>query len=218
VSPPRRLRHNPATCMSQPIHVAITRRIKPCREAEYQEALREFLKSSFAQPGVRGANMLVPPPGSSSREFGILRTFASAQERDAFYQSPMFKAWEERVKPLTEGDPVHRQLTGLEAWFRDPQGPPPQWKMAVATYLGVVPVVMALALTLGPLIRSWNFVLNNLVFNAFVVTLLTWVVMPTLTRALHGWLQPKQQTNPNATATDSSDVAFNKPLTKGEKL
>ena len=55
---------------------------------------------------------------------------------------------------------------------------PPRWKMAFATYLGVVPVVMGLALTLGPLIRSWNFVLNNFVFNAFVVILLTWVVMP----------------------------------------
>lgn len=177
------------TATAQPIHVAITRRIKPGHEAEYEEALREFLKASFAQAGVHGANMLVPPPGSSSREFGILRTFVSAEERDAFYQSPTFKAWDERVKPLTEGNPVHRQLTGLEAWFRDPKGPPPKWKMAVATYLGVVPVVMGLALTLGPLIRSWNFVLNNLVFNACVVALLTWVVMPLVTRALRRWLQ-----------------------------
>jgi antibiotic biosynthesis monooxygenase (ABM) superfamily enzyme len=61
--------------------------------------------------------------------------------------------------------------------------------MAIATYLGVVPVIMTLALTLGPLIRSWNFVLNNLVFNACVVTLLTWVVMPVITRALHRWLE-----------------------------
>ncbi len=60
--------------------------------------------------------------------------------------------------------------------------------MAIATYLGVVPVIMGLALTLGRLIRSWNFVLNNLVFNAFVVALLTWVVMPLITRILDPWL------------------------------
>src|SRR5262249_61672048 len=101
--------------MSQSIHVAITRHIKPGHEAEFQEALREFLKTSFAQTGVLGANMLVPPPGSTSREFGILRTFASEQERDAFYQSPLFKAWEERVKPLNEGTQVHSQLASLVA-------------------------------------------------------------------------------------------------------
>jgi len=64
--------------------------------------------------------------------------------------------------------------------------------MAIATYLGVVPVVMGLALTLGLLTHSWNFVLNNLVFNAFVVALLTWVVMPLITRAMKGWLQAKE--------------------------
>jgi len=178
--------------MNEPIHVAITRKIKPGCKAEFQKLLQEFFKTSFTQIGVHGASMLVPPPGSPSPEFGILRTFANARERDAFYASPMFKTWEERIKPLTEGEPVHRQLNGLEAWFRSPQNPPPLWKMAIATYLGVVPVIMGLSLTLGPLVRSWNFVLNNLVFNACVVLLLTWVVMPLITRVLHPWLHSKQ--------------------------
>jgi len=85
-----------------------------------------------------------------------------------------------------------RALHGLEAFFRtNGASPPLRWKMAIATYLGVLPVVMVLALTLGRLIGSWNFILNNIVFNAFVVALLTWVVMPLITRALHGWLQAK---------------------------
>ena len=177
--------------MNEPIHIAITRRVKPGCEADFQKALQEFFKTSFAHIGVHGASMLVPPPGSPSPEFGILRSFANAQERDAFYASPMFKTWEDQIKPLTEGDPVHRELTGLEAWFRSPQNPPPRWKMAVATYLGVVPVIMGLSLTIGPVVRSWNFILNNLVFNACVVALLTWVVMPLITRILHRWLHSK---------------------------
>jgi len=178
--------------MNEPIHVAITRKIKPGCEAEFQAALKDFFTTSFGHAGVQGASMLVPPPGSPSPEFGILRTFANERERDAFYASPMFKTWEDRIRPLTEGEPVHRQLTGLEAWFRSPQSPPPLWKMAIATYLGVVPVIMGLSLTLGPLVRSWNFVLNNLVFNACVVLLLTWVVMPLITRVLNPWLHSKQ--------------------------
>jgi len=177
---------------NQPVHVAITRRIKPGCEAQYQQALRDFLKDSFARTGVHGANMLVPPPGSSSREFGILRTFASEQERDTFYQSPMFKMWEEQVKPLTEGQPERRELTGLEAWFRDPQGPPPQWKMALLTWLAVWPVSMAVPALLGPLISKTvpQFVFAGAV-AAGIVLVLTWPVMPLLTRAFHPWLSPK---------------------------
>jgi len=75
-----------------PIHIAITRRVRPGCEAEFQAALREFFKISFAHGGVLGSSMLTPPPGSDSRELGILRTFASEKERDAFYGSPVFKA------------------------------------------------------------------------------------------------------------------------------
>jgi hypothetical protein len=174
-----------------PIHVAITRRVKAGREAEFQQALREFFQTSFGHDGVWGASMLTPPPGSDSREFGILRTFADERERDAFYQSPMFKAWDERARTLTEGEPVYRQLHGLEAWFRSPN-PPPRWKMAFATFLGVFPTATLLNLTLGPAISSWSFLLRNAVFNACVVALLTWAVMPFVTRALHGWLHPSE--------------------------
>src|SRR6185369_6847067 len=158
-----------------PIHIAITRRVRPGREAEFQQALREFFQTSFAHGGVLGATMIVPPPGSDSREFGILRTFANEKERDDFYASPVFKAWEEKCEPLTESNSWSaRPLHGLEAWFRSPHNPPPKWKMAVATFLGVFPLAMILNATIGPVIREWPFVLRNAAFNACVVVLLSW--------------------------------------------
>jgi hypothetical protein len=174
-----------------PIHIAITRRVRPGCEAEFQEALREFFQTSFGHGGVLGASMLTPPPGSESHEFGILRTFRDEVERDTFYASPMFKAWEERARTLTEGEPVYRQLHGLEAWFRSPHGPPPRWKMSIATFLGVFPTAMILNLTLGRSIQPWPFLLGSAVFNASMVALLTWIVMPLVTRALRGWLHPE---------------------------
>ena len=180
-----------ANAHAQPIHVAITRRVRPGCEAEFQQGLREFFQTSFGHDGVWGASMLTPPHGSDSREFGILRTFANEAERDAFYKSPMFQAWEERARSFTEGEPVRRQLHGLEAWFRSPRNPPSRWKMAAATFLGVFPLAMILNLTLGSAIQSWNFVLRNAVFNACVVVSLTWVVMPLVTRLLHSWLNPQ---------------------------
>ena len=177
-----------------PIHIAITRRVRPGCEAEFQQALREFFQTSFAHGGVLGASMLTPPPGSDSREFGILRTFADEKERNAFYGSPVFKAWEERARTLTEGEPEYRELHGLEAWFRSPGGPPPRWKMAVATLLGVYPTSLLLSLTVGEAVHSWPLAARSLTIAASMVALLTWVVMPLVTRLLHGWLHPQTQT------------------------
>src|SRR5258708_23731590 len=137
-----------------PIHIAITRRVRTGCEAEFQQALREFLQTSFAHGGVQGADMLVPPPGSDTREYGILRTFANEAERDAFYASPMFKAWEARARALTEGEPVYRQLHGLEAWFRSPHSPPPRWRMALVTLLRVYPVGLLIGLLVSPRLRD----------------------------------------------------------------
>lgn len=174
-----------------PIHMAITRRVRPGCEAEFQQALREFLQASFAHGGVWGASMLTPPPGSDSREFGILRTFADEAERDAFYTSPLFQAWEARARLLTEGEPEYRELQGLEAWFRAPGNPPPRWKMAVATLLGVYPTSLLLSLTVGEAIHAWPVVAKSLVIGAAMVALLTWVVMPFVTRILHRWLHSR---------------------------
>lgn len=171
------------------IHVAITRRVRPGREAEFQQGLLEFMQTSFGHDGVLGASMLEPPPGSASREFGILRTFSSEVERDAFYASPMFKAWDERARTMTEGGAEHRELQGLEAWFRSGRDTPPRWKMAIATFMGVFPVAILLNLTVGPIIRSLPFLISNAIFNACVVALLTWVVMPFVTRMLKSWLR-----------------------------
>jgi uncharacterized protein len=174
------------------VHIAIVRRVRPGCEAQFQQELREFLQTSFAHGGVQGASMLTPAPGTDSREYGILRTFASEAERDAFYGSPMFETWEQRARELTEGEPEYRQLHGLEAWFRAPNlPPPPRWKMAVATFTGVYPTAMILSLTVGPVVGPLPFLLRNAVFNLCVVTLLTWLVMPFITRLLRPWLHAK---------------------------
>ena len=176
-----------------PIHVAITRRVRPGSEEEFQRALREFFQTSFRHEGVLGASLIVPPPGSDSREFGILRTFASEAERDAFYASPMFQAWERRARQLTEGEPVYRQLHGLEAWFRSPHVPPPRWKMAIVTLVGVYPVSLVIGLTLATPLQSLPLPLNVFVVSALIVACLTWLVMPALTKPFQHWLQAHER-------------------------
>ncbi len=180
--------------MNEPIHVAIIRTVKPGCEAAFEKALPDFVQRSLALPGQIGVHVIRPAPGSESREYGIIRGFASRDALEVFRTSSEYLEWNQFALELTEGSGRAEELSGLESWLTlpgQPLRPLPQWKMAIATYLGVVPVIMFLSLTLGRVIQNWNFILNNIVFNAFVVALLTWVVMPLITRALHGWLQSK---------------------------
>ena len=142
--------------------------------------------------------MLTPAPASEGNEYGILRTFADAAERDAFYASPLYARWLERVAPLTIGECARRELSGLEAWFRGTSTLPPRWKMATATLLGVYPTSLVLSLIVAEVARDWPFLLRNLAFAMSMVGLLTWLVMPRVTRALHGWLHAESPAAPAA--------------------
>ncbi len=173
------------------IHVAITRRVRPDSEDAFQHSLAEFFRASFEHHGVLGVSMIIPPPHAATREYGILRTFATVEERDAFYQSPMYREWEERAKTMTEGEAVYRDLHGLEAWFNQPDLPrPPRWKLAVATLIGVYPTSLLLSNFVGPHLHEVPKVFATLISASLMVIALTWMVMPTVTKLLHRWLHP----------------------------
>lgn len=179
----------------EPVTVAITRIVKPGCEEAFEQALHDFVQDSLHLPGQLGVHILRPPPGSGSREYGILRRFESAEARDEFYRSPLFEEWRQKVVGLVEGEPRYEHLSGLETWFTLPGQraivPPPRWKMALVTLLAVDPLSMVLGITLGKWTSDWPMLLSSLIFNSFIVSGLTWFLMPLLTRLFKPWLYPK---------------------------
>ena len=176
---------------SEPVHVAITRRVREECVGEFEKKLVDFASRTIASPTSRGVHLIYPTPGSGSREYGILRSFASEEDRDAFYQSEVYRNWLESIQPMLEGEPVFRDLSGLEAWFRSGSGKmPPRWKMAFLTWLAVWPVSTLAGLAIGPMLAEWPRWPKGAVISAGVVVVLTWVAMPLLVKAAHAWLHP----------------------------
>jgi len=105
----------------------------------------------------------------------------------------MFKTWEQKIAPLVEGEWMHRPLCGLEAWFRSPGSPPPRWKMATVTLLGVYPVSLLIGFFVGPHLRELSLPLYLFIASALMVSCLTWIVMPQLARWFKPWLNPQSQ-------------------------
>ena len=174
------------------VHIAITRQVRPGREQEFEAALRVFARDSLLAPGTTGVHLIGPAPGADGCEYGILRSFESEAASRAFYESEQFKRWQEQVAPLVVGPPTRRQLHGLEAFFRETRlTPPPRWKMAVITWLGVFPMVLFWSSVVPKALGDLPHVLVVATTTVFVVITLAWGVMPLLTRLFAKWLQAR---------------------------
>jgi antibiotic biosynthesis monooxygenase (ABM) superfamily enzyme len=182
----------PTASESEEVMVLVNRRVKTGCQAEFEQAMRSFVQFTLSFPGHRGISILRPAAGG--RDYIVVDRFSDDAARRNFTASPQYREWMKRLDELTDGDRRMEELTGLEGWFTLPENAglakPANYKMAVAIFLGVLPVVMLLSLILGPFVRPLPFLVHHVIFNACVVILLTWVVMPLVTRALHFWLFP----------------------------
>jgi len=178
---------------SEPVHVLTQRTVRPGLEEKFEEELHDFIQSSLHAEGQLGVHVIRPVLESGSREYGILRRFRDTASRDRFYGSPLFKVWDESVASLTEGEPKRQELSGLETWFTLPgqraMVPPPRWKMALVTVLGVYPASLFVPWLLNPVIGGKPMLVQAFLIAVGIVIMLTWVVMPILARILSPWLK-----------------------------
>lgn len=185
----------------KPISVIVRRRVKSGHEAEFEAAMRDFIGFALAWPGHLDIHLLRPVK-TGSTDYTVIDQFATAESRRSFKESSGYQEWMRRLKNLTEGDPQIEEMGGVGGWFTSPTdpcaGPPPKWKMACVTYLGVYPLAVGFASLFNASFPKWNFFVVNIPANVAIVASLTWVVMPLLTRLFQGWLFPQSQTNTTA--------------------
>jgi uncharacterized protein len=153
-----------------------------------------FIQHALSFPGHRGF-WVMRSPGNDSRDYTVVHQFVDGAARRAFTASSSYGSWMAKLKELTEGDPVIEEFKGINSWFVPPvQSPgtrPTKMKMAVVTFVGVYPLTSLLPPLLGRLLPTWHPLLVNVAVTGLIVTLLTWVIMPGLTRLFAGWLFPK---------------------------
>ncbi len=187
---------SPAPADDPPVTAVASRRVKPGRELEFEEWVAGIFAAANRAPGYLGSEVLRPSdPGDD--EYRIVFRFDHASNLRAWEDSEERQHWLEKSRPLLREEEKLHVLTGLETWFtlpsRPAEPPPPRYKMAVVTWLAVVPVVFVMFSLFGQWLSLLPALPRTLVFAAVTVTLMTYVVMPRMTRLFSFWLYPDRE-------------------------
>lgn len=184
---------------TEPVTVIIRRRVRLGREAEYEAWLQRLQAEARVLPGYLGVTTQ-RPANNGPREYVSAVRFDSLQSLQAFEVSEMRARHLAEVAPLVEGDAMWERLTGLEFWFSAPPGTvvpqPSRPRMALV----MIVVVFTLVLLIGSAVNTafaalpfeTPYPLRLLVTIAIEVALMTYWLMPVLTRRLARWIYPSK--------------------------
>lgn len=171
----------------QPVKIVLERRVLPGGEERFDQWVKRFMETASRFPGLEGSSILTSGPRG---EYFILLRFASLADLEHWQGSQEVNALIKEADTLSVAPDQAHVKTGFETWFTLPGIPappivPPRWKMAVVTWLALLPQVIILSFLIP---AGLPFLLDAAVSTAIPVAILTWVIMPRLTRLLYQWL------------------------------
>jgi uncharacterized protein len=182
-----------------PVTVIVTRKAKKGKIKEFEEWMDGIIHEAMKFEGHMGVNIIRPSDTATSSEYVIIFRFNTYENLKKWDNSEIRKEWLKKSKDVTEGEPVVEMQTGLEFWFttrsRGSEGSspiaPPRYKMAIVA----TGIIFILINTLIPQIQQATLGLPTLLSTFLgvvtMVLLMTYVVMPTVTRVLRPWLHGK---------------------------
>ena len=181
----------------------ITHQVRPDRRDDFEDWIAGITDEVGRFRGREGVTVL-RPGGESSTEYVVIVRFASYDDLRRWEESAERAEWLTRLEPLLVAESTYRTETGLETWFQLPGQrsvvPPPKWKMALLIILAIYPLLLIVLLFMGtvfdvpylgvPITIGSEFVVRTFATSLILVTLMTWVAMPFLTKLFRGWLYP----------------------------
>lgn len=177
------------------VTVVITQVVKPGCETAYEAWLKEITRVSRTYVGHLGTNVIRPQVGVRN-EYVIILRFDDYKNLKVWMTSRDREYWLNEGKHLLESDPNVQEICGLEAWFSLPGQPlktPPRYKMALLTWVAVYVLINVLNTFIVPLLRGLPPLIISLIITIIMVALLTYVVMPRVSRLFNRWLYPKSR-------------------------
>jgi uncharacterized protein len=179
--------------LADPVTVVVTRRVKEGRQRQYEAWLDLLIKEASHLPGYLGTQV-IRPATAAGREYTSVFRFDSVANLRAFEASELRRRALAEVGELVEADAVWRQLTGLELWFTPPAGTavpqPSRFRMALVMIAVVYGLVLSIGQGVALALPTTPPRLRLLLTIVLEVMLMTYVLMPRITRWFARWIYP----------------------------
>lgn len=177
-----------------PVTVVVTRKVKAGREADYEAWLARLIDDAKGLPGYLGTQVQ-RPAAAGPREYTSVFRFDSVANLRGFESSELRRRALSEVGALVESDAAWQRLSGLEIWFTAPPGTvapqPSRPRMALVMIVVVYGLVLSLGKLVALLLADAPMALRLLVTITIEVCLMTYLIMPRLTRWLAPWIYPR---------------------------
>ena len=181
----------------------VTRRAKESKIREFEEWMDGIIHEAMKFDGNMGVNV-IRPANPSNPEYAVIFRFDTYENLAKWEKSDTRKQWIDKSNSVVEGEPNVVKQTGLEFWFTPAASDaridggkasvyaPPRYKMAIVV-TGIIFVLVSLLLPqIRQLTSSLPELLSTLAGVVTMVLLMTYVIMPSVTKLLGPWLSKKR--------------------------
>jgi uncharacterized protein len=180
---------------NETVTVVVTRKVKRGRESEYEDWLRRLLEESKSMKGYLGATIQKPAPGST--EYTSIFRFDTVDNLRRFEESELRSKYLREVVDYVEEDAIWKKITGLEFWFSPPKGTiipqPSRFRMALVMIAVVFGLVISIGQIVGIVAAEVPSYVRLFVTISIEISLMTYVLMPRITRLLAEWIYPSSK-------------------------
>lgn len=176
-----------------PVTIVKTHFVKPeCQKAFESEFIR--LSGCISKfPGYLGISIFRPLDPADG-DYRVVIKFRSREDRLNWTNSDEYKKWEAVEQKMTIAPPKVYTVNGLETWFTLPGNrvmkPPEKKRQMIVTWLAVFPLLSILSPAEAMLFGGMPYLLEKMIDVAILVFLLTYIVMPFMTKIFKKFLYP----------------------------
>ncbi|CAI3957340.1 antibiotic biosynthesis monooxygenase [Alteromonas macleodii] len=178
----------------EPITVIISRRVKPEMVKEFESLTSEMTERASRFPGYLGTT-LFKPSSSIDPEYRIMFKFQDMNSLQEWEGSSQRAEILEKIEDLLITTSEREQVSGLITWFTlpstNPITPPPRYKMSLISWLALYPAVPLIFWLFESWLIEFPMFIRTFMVTALVIVLMTYLLMPFMTKRFAFWLYPK---------------------------